>query len=182
MNKKVLRTMITLVVVFLVALYVLKIFFPEQFVMAIQNEQFVKIGNFIDQRQWLTLVVSGIMTFVTMYLFVCAVAKRWVVPKIQLILIVAFIASTRLLCLYDASLASGIMTMSMLIIPATLNADLKTTACVFSVHYTSQLLSLKIRDLPFLLTNINSVISISLTFESYLWLLLLYLFNNYKRR
>lgn len=77
--------------------------------MAIQNEQFVKIGNFIDQRQWLTLVVSGIMTFVTMYLFVCAVAKRWVVPKIQLILIVAFIVSTRLLCLYDATFTSVVL-------------------------------------------------------------------------
>ena len=52
MNKKVLRTMITLVVVFLVALYVLKIFFPEQFVMAIQNEQFIAVGNFIDTNQF----------------------------------------------------------------------------------------------------------------------------------
>ena len=77
MNKKVLRTMITLVVVFLVALYVLKIFFPEQFVMAIQNEQFIAVGNFIDQRQWLTLVLTGITTFIVMYLYLCAVTKKW---------------------------------------------------------------------------------------------------------
>lgn len=180
MNKKVLRTMITLVVVFLVALYVLKIFFPEQFVMAIQNEQFVKIGNFIDQRQWLTLVLTGITTFIVMYLYLCAVTKKWRLKLKEILFLIIIITITRLLSLYDLDFANGIMTISMFVFPAFMGANLKTTCSVYCCHYVAQLLSLKIRGLPLLLTNINSIIAIFMTFECYLWLLLFYIYNNYK--
>ena len=52
MNKKVLKTMIALVIVFLLACYILKIFFPEQFVMSIENEKLIAIGNYIDNNAW----------------------------------------------------------------------------------------------------------------------------------
>ena len=149
--------------------------------MAIENEQFIKIGNFIDQRQWLTLVVSGIITFTTMYIYNCAVSKMWKLPLRETFVLVLFVVITRFLSLYDVNLASGIMTMSMFIIPTLLKSDLKIVASIFSIHYMSQLLSLKIRNLPFLLTNINSVIAIAMSFETYLWLLLLYLYSNYKK-
>ena len=48
MNKKVLKVMIGLVVVFLTALYVLKLVFPDKFILAVENEVFIKIGDFID--------------------------------------------------------------------------------------------------------------------------------------
>jgi hypothetical protein len=181
MNKKVLRTMITLVVVFLVALYVLKIFFPEQFVMAIQNEQFVKIGNFIDSKEWLSYICSGITMFVGTYFYLCATTRKWYLSIKEISLLLGFVIATQLLYLYDANLANGISIMMMIILPCILKSDLKTTTTAFCIHYTSQLLSLKIRDLPLLLTNINSIISIFLTFECYLWLLLLYLYFNYKK-
>lgn len=181
MNKKVLRTMITLVVVFLVALYVLKIFFPEQFVMAIQNEKFIEIGNFIDSKEWLSYICSGITSFITMYLYLCAVGKRWVLPWKILLALIVIIIGTQVLYLYDSSFANGIMTMSMFVLPYFMGAKLGVTAFTFSVHYSSQLMSLKIRNLPFLLTNINSIIAIFMTFECYLWLLLLYLYFNYKK-
>ena len=46
MNKRVLRTMLALVVIFLSAVYVLKIFLPEQFVFIIENEQLITIGKY----------------------------------------------------------------------------------------------------------------------------------------
>lgn len=180
MNKKVLRTMITLVIVFLVSLYVLKIFFPQEFVMAIQNEQFIKLGNFIDQRKWLTLVANGITSFIVMYLYLCATTKRWKLKLKEICFVLVLIVATRLISLWDFDIANGIMTISMFIFPALMGASLKTTCNVYCTHYVAQLLSLKIRSLPLLLTNINSIIAIFMTFECYLWLLLFYVYNNYK--
>ena len=181
MNKKVLKTMIALVVAFLLGFYILKIFFPEQFMMSIQNENFVKIGNFIDGKLWISLICSGITSFVGTYLFSCVVTRRWYLPLRETIVLLVIIIGSTLLCLYDEILGAGIMTMSMFIIPAMLKADLRTTTIVYCTHSLSQLLSLKIRNLPIYLTNVNSIISIFMMGECYLWLLLFYLYFNYKK-
>ena len=43
-NKKLYISMLILVCAFLVSMYILKIFFPQEFVMAIENERFIQIG------------------------------------------------------------------------------------------------------------------------------------------
>ena len=53
MYHKILKTMLALCCVFLVALYVLKIFFPEQFVISIEIDAFITIGNYVDAHVWL---------------------------------------------------------------------------------------------------------------------------------
>lgn len=184
MNKKVIKTMIGLVVIFLIAFYVLKIFFPQEFVMVIENPQLVKIGNFVDKHIWLTRICSGIMTFITYNFFICAVTRKWHLNWKELIASIIFIVITRLLYFYDINLASGITIMGMFLIPAYCNnkeVGIKPFATTYSIHALSQLLSLKIRNLPIYLTQINSINSIILTGESYLWLVLLYLYFNYKK-
>lgn len=77
MNKKVLRVMIILVAVFLVALYVIKIFFPEQFAMSIENQVLINAGDYVDANVWLSKICSAITTFITFFLFICAVTGKW---------------------------------------------------------------------------------------------------------
>lgn len=183
MNKKVIKTMIGLVVIFLLAFYVLKIFFPQEFVMVIENPQLVKIGNFIDSNVIYTRICSGIMTFITYNLFICAVTRKWHLNWKELLCVFLVVVISRVIYFYNLNLATGITTIGMFIIPILFNKDLplKPFVITYSIHYFSQLLSLMIRDLPMYLTNINSIIAIVLTFECYLWLILLYLYFNYQK-
>lgn len=181
MNKKVLKTMIALVVIFLIACYVLKIFFPEQFVMVIENKTLIQIGDFIDKRMWLSKIVSGISTFLSMWLYLCAVMRKWVLNWKEILALLIVVIISRILFLYDVDIANALVSLSMFIIPMFGNTKLKDVTTVYSIHYISQLLSLKIRNLPLLITHINSIIAITLSIESYFWLLLFYIYFNYKK-
>lgn len=183
MNKKVLKTMIALIVIFLCALYVLKIFFPEQFIMVIENKQLIKIGAYVDEHLWLHIILACITSFITYWLYLCAVTRKWYLNWKELIAVLVTIAITQTLYSFDAtvSLASGISIISMLLIPVFSKANLRDTAIVFSVHYLSQLLSTLIRSLPLLLTNVNYATTLLMGLESYFWLLLFYLYFNFKK-
>ncbi|MEG1509427.1 MAG: hypothetical protein RR454_03110, partial [Clostridia bacterium] len=52
MNKKVYLSMIILTVSFLFGMYLLKFFFPQEFLMTIENQQIISIGAFIDNHIW----------------------------------------------------------------------------------------------------------------------------------
>lgn len=181
MNKKVIKTMLALVLVFLVGLYVLKIFFPEQFILSIEIEVLINIGNFIDGRIWLTKICSAVTTFIGLFFFECAVTRKWKLNWKEFVVIIITIVATRLLSLWDVDIANGISVIAMFIIPLINGAKLRELAVVYSIHYSSQLLSLKIRNLPIYLTHINSLIAICLTAECYLWLILFYFYYNYKK-
>lgn len=183
MNRKVLRTMIALVMIFLCAFYVLKIFFPEQFVMVIENEQLVKIGNYIDNHLWLYIIISCFTSFITYWLYLCAVTRKWYLNLKELVAVLIVIAITQTLYSFEStiSLASGITIIAMIALPLIDKAKLKEVAIVFSFNYLSQLLSTLIRSLPLLLTNVNFMTIFLMTLEQYFWLLLFYLYYNMKK-
>lgn len=181
MNKKVLKTMIALVCVFLCALYVLKIFFPEQFMMTIQNEQLVKIGAYVDAHWWLCELCAIVTSFITYWLYLCAVTRKWRLNWKEIVAVLVTIAVTHGLYELDATLASGVSVIAMFILPAISKARLVDVTVVFSVHYMSQLLSTLIRNLPVLLTSVNYITILLMGLESYFWLLLFYLYFNLKK-
>ena len=180
MNKKVLKTMIALVCVFLIGIYVLKIFLPEQFVLVIENKALITIGNFISARPWLDEICAIITSFITYALYLCAVTHKWKLTLKEFIGICVSIAVTHIVYCFDVVLSSSIATVAMLILPALSKATLKDTTIVFTVHYLAQTLSTTIRGLPALLTNVNFITFLFLGVEGYFWLLLFYLYYNYK--
>ena len=180
MYKKIIKTMIALVVVFLISLYILKIFLPEQFIMIIENDNLIAIGNFVDNNLWLHILLGIITSFITYWLYIGAVTRKWCLNWKEIILVVISIALTQALYDYNSTLASGISIISMIAIPTISNANLKDVAIVFSIHSLSQILSTLIRDLPFLLTNVNYATILLMGMECYFWLLLFYLYFNIK--
>ena len=181
MNKKVIKVMIGLVVAFLLVCYILKIFFPDQFVMVIQNQVAIQIGDYIDTHKWLEVIISATTSFVTYFLYICAVNEKWYINWKELIAILVTIGLIQGLYELDATLSTEISLIAFFIIPAISKAKLLNVAVVFSVHSMAQVLSTLIRNLPFLLGHINSIIILSMTFECYFWLLLFYFYFNYKR-
>lgn len=181
MNKKVLKAMIGLVIVFILACYVLKIFFPEQFVMMIELDWLVKFGKIVDNSWWLHEILAIITSFITYWLYLCAVTRKWALNWKEIIAVLVIIAATHALYEFDVTLASGISIISMLILPAISKAKMRDVAVVFSIHYMAQLLSTSIRSLPTLLTNVNYATILLMGIESYFWLLLCYFCFNYKK-
>ena len=180
MNRHVLKTMLALVVVFLSAIYVLKIFLPEQFVLIIENKQLIAIGQYVDSNLWLYNIIAVVTSFISYWFYLGAVLKKYVLHWKELIAIAVAIAVTHLLYEFNQALYSAASIAFMLLIPMLFKAEYKPVAIVFSTHYLSQTLSLLIRDLPSLLINVNFASIFLLTAESYLWLLLFYLYYNYK--
>lgn len=179
MNRKVFVSMLSLCVFFLVGLYVAKIFFPQEFVMVIENEQLVAIGAFIDNNIILKYMVAFCTSFIVYWLFVGASTRKLIPNKWELIAIFVSIILTQISSIIDPDFMSYISVVSMFGIPTLSNASLKDTTIVYATHGFSQILSLKIRGLAMYLTSVNSIVCLFLTGECYLWLTLMYIIFNY---
>lgn len=181
MNKKVIKAMLVLVVVFLVGLYVLKIFFPEQFVMAIENEKLIMIGNYIDSHTWAYYLFGIVTSFITYWLYFCATLKKWYLNWWQILVALGIIGATIGISFYDATLSSTFSIIAMLIVPVLMKGDTKYTLIVYSTHYLAQSLTLLIRQLPLYIQAYNSLVFLFLTLECYFWLLLFYVYPHIKK-
>ena len=181
MNRKVFISMLILSVIFLVCIYVLKIFFPQEFMMSIQNEKIIAIGTFIDRHEWLYYLCCGITSFITYWLYCCACSGRLYLKWYEALEIVGVIAICRIINFYDANIATIISWCSFVLLPALMGGELKRCAIVFTAHSISQGLSIGIRSLPIYLTSVNFITICLMTLECYFWLLLFYIIYNYKK-
>ena len=181
MNKKVLKTMIALVIVFLLACYILKIFFPEQFVMSIENETIIAIGNFIDSHVWANYIFGIITSFITYWLYLCAVCRKWYLKWYEIIIVFLVIGGSIGLSLLDTNIYSVYSVITFIVLPLIFKSDLKSVAIVFSIHSLSQIMSLTIRNLPMYITSLNNLVILILSLDMYFWLLLFYISFNYIR-
>ena len=181
MNKKVFKTMIVLVIVFLISLYILKIFFPEQFVMSIENEKLIAIGNYIDNNAWAYYLFGIATSFLTYWLYLCAVCRRWYLNWWQSLIVIIVIGLSIGFSFIDVNLCSALSYTSFIFLPFVFGAKLKPVAIVYTIHIFAQFLTTSIRNLPVYIQYFNSLIFAFLTFECYLWLLLFYVYYNYKK-
>ena len=85
---KVLKTMIALVCVFLIALYVLKIFIPEQFIMVIENDKLIDFGEYVDNNLWLHIILGIVTSFITYWLYIGAVTRKWCLNWKELVAVI----------------------------------------------------------------------------------------------
>ncbi len=180
MNKKVFVSMLALTFIFLVGLYVAKIFFPNEFIMVIENEKLVEIGYYIDSHEWLYYICCGLVSFVTYYLYCCACCGRAKLKFYEILLIIAVIVLVRGISIFDTNISYAIQVSSFLFLPYLMKGKLRNSAITYTIHCLAQALSLSIRNLPLYLTHINFITSLLMAFECYLWLILLCVIFNYK--
>lgn len=190
MNKKVFISMLALVVSFLVGIYVLKIFYPEEFMMTIQNEKLIKVGTFIDNHKWLYLIVYFISGLISDYLYFGAVCRQKLLNwKLLLIIIIYDLAFASLYTFGTIELISelsnviiALSTAYMIFVPMLFTKELKPLSITYTANYVSQALSLYIRSLPILLITTNILTTLLMSVECYFWLLLCYIIFNYKEK
>ena len=182
MNKKVFVSMLVLVVAFLAGLYIAKIFFPAEFMMNVQNETLVKIGLFIDTHKWAYYLFGTLTSFLTYWLYCCAVCSRTYLKWYECLAILIVIAGSVGLIFVDASLVVHYNICTMLLLPLIFGGDLKHVAITYGIHGFAQILSLRIRDLPMYMIGVNSLTLFLMNIECLFWLMLFYIVFNYKKK
>lgn len=174
--------MLILVVAFLGAMYVGKIFFPQDFVMLVENERLVAIGQFIDGHPLVYELCSFITAFATYWLYSCAVSKRKSLTWKECLVIVGIIVLVRLSAFIDENLSTHISITSFMVLPLIVKGSPKIAVIVYGVHGLSQILSLSIRNLPMYFSNEISFLSmLIMSGDMYLWLILFYLLFNIEK-
>lgn len=181
MNRKVFVSMLALCVSFLAGCYFLKIFFPQEFVMAIENQKIISIGNFIDSHKWCYYLCCTITAFITYWFYVCACCEIKCLKVWQSIVIIIAILFSFVLNEINPNIAMYYSFAVMIILPASFKGKLTNVSVVFTIHLLAQYLSLNIRNFPLLLSNINYAIYFLMGIESYLWLALFYIIYNFKK-
>ena len=180
MSKKVFVIMITLSVVFLALCYVLKIFFPQEFVMAVENENIVKIAKFIDNNIILYYLFGILTSFITYWLYCCACTHRLYLKWYECLIILGVIIVTLLLSKYDTNLLTSVSISSFILLPCIMKGDLKTCSIVYSIHLINQSLTLSIRNLVVYMQNMSTLTITILSIDMYIWLILFYILYNYR--
>lgn len=182
-KKSIYISMLILVGAFLIAMYVIKFWFPQEFVIVIENKQFIKIGDYINSHEWLYTLCYVITCSATYFLYICAASHRLYLKWYEILIIVITSLMIRLTGLYiDTDLRTILSMCSFFILPAIMKCDLKSLSVVYSVHSIAQFLSLKIRNLPLFFTNEPNFLSmLSMTLDCYLWLVFMYIIFNFKK-
>lgn len=190
MNKRVFISMLVLTITFLVGLYVLKIFFPNEFVMVIENERLIAIGEFIDNHIAIDFILGVILGIIFDYLYFGAVCRKLKLNfKLILIIIVYNIIYNSLYTFLPANIISEYSsifviasTIYMILLPTLFTKELLPLSITYTINSISQLLSLSIRNLNILLTTSNFMTMFLMTIETYLWLVLCLIIFNYKEK
>ena len=190
MNKKVFTSMLILTISFLVSLYVLKIFFPQEFVMSVSNDKLVMVGNFIDSHKILSFIIGILMGCIFDYLYFGAVCRKIKLGfKLITIILIYNITYNGLytflpvqILVEHSSLFIVASTCYMIMIPMFFTKELLPLGITYCINSISQLLSLGIRNLSMLLTTANFITMFLMTIETYLWLVLCLILFNYKKK
>lgn len=179
MNRKVVKTLIILTIAYLCAWYILKIFFPEMFVLQVNNEKLIKIGEFIDNHIVIDKIIGAITSYITYWLYLGAICKIKRLNLVQSIIVIAAYIGSFIIELINIELCTYYNIIVMIVLPAIFDGELKRTAFVFSFHLICQWLSLSIRSLSTQILSFNILTALIMGLESYFWLFLFYLLFNY---
>lgn len=182
MNKRVFVAMLMLSILLLAVMYIVKIFFPAEFVFAIENQHIIAVGDFIDSHEWAYYLLIIITAFITYWLYLCAVCRKLYLNIKEIIIVFIVIGASIASTFLGEKFATYMSIFPMIILPFIMKARLREVAIVYPVHGLAQILSLEIRQLPMYVQYGNILSATLLTVECYFWLLLFYIIFNYKKQ
>ena len=174
----------------LIALYIAKIFFPEFIVGIAEIESVVKFGNYVDTHQWAYYLFTFMVSMFVYYFYCCACCRKKRLSFFDFCIIVLVNVLLYIVQKYMFSWYVYMNSISLILIPCIIclkdkNLSIKyfySTCFVYIIHTIAQLISLEIRGLTHLINNPNIATLTILVIDTYIWLVLLYNYFNYKER
>lgn len=183
MNYKIAKTMLSLCIVYLIAFYIIKFFFPEMLLQSITNPTLLRLGEVVNSWIGWSHIINFVGTFATLYLFASASSGYFVKTKMQWVYIVAGMITTAVFYYLLPELYTHSCTSIMFIIAYLCKGKLIYATISFTIHgFLSQFL-LSIRGFETIITienAINHLSTLVLCSEVYLWLFLLTLIFYFK--
>ena len=189
MNKKVFIAMLILTISFLVTEYVLKVFYPQEFIIAITNSRLIEIGNTIDTTVVLKFWTGFLIGLVFDFFYFGAVCKQ---PKLNWKLWCIIITYGLALNAYynfapvdfiveNTMLIIAISSCYMILTPMFFTKNIKELSITYTVNQMAQFIMLSIRQISIFTANANTLVTFILTLDNYLWIALCYIIFNYRR-
>lgn len=184
MKNKILKCFSLLIFVFIVAVYVFKIFYPELICGVLNSEALAIAGSFVQSNIWFIYLFEVLTSFIVYGLFTCASCKQWYLKWWQFLIVLAFSCAGIGFGFVDYELSIAYKYSSIILVPVLCGAkDLRIVGAEYALYLFAGSLTSNILDLSAYLENYNIVINELLSIECYLLLLLFYfLFNNCKQK
>ena len=172
----------------LVALYCIKIFYPNVVVGVAEITPIVKFGNFIDAHKWVYYPINGILSFVILYFYSCACCRIRKLTFFEDIVVCLFVVLSHIIEEFAVEHLVGYNFILYLLIPLFIVKKRKiinpnvfnSTAICFIITTMAQSLSLAIRDIPLYISAHNTATYFVLLIDVYIWNFLLYNYYNFK--
>lgn len=174
--------------VILVALYVIKIAFPDFIVGVAEVDGVVKFGNYVDSHLWAYYIFTFIASFFIYYFYTCACCRKKFLNWKDLIVVFVTIVILFLVQKFLPDFYLVLNVASLIVVPACVCAlDKRTeakylysTAVCFVIHNVAEVMSLFIRDISTKISYPNIATLTILLIDLYIWQVLLYNYYNFK--
>ena len=165
----------------LILCLIIKIFGGNWFELWLDNDKFISFCKFVDDTQWLKMVLAFIIGIFTTYPLMCLIYNVKYYKGLWIILYIIIMSLKSLSCWYFKLGSYIIDLLILIIIPMIITKNWKRPIIVNIIIMTLQLLTILIR-------NVNSGLNAADTFieqfliqiDYYLMLLLFYLYNTKK--
>lgn len=167
--------------VILVAVYILKIFFPHFVVEVAQVESITTVGHYIDTHKWAWYLASFVLSFFVCYLTFCACCRKKYLSLKETIITVGCVLFLYVVKEFLPAQYAALNFSLMVFLPMLFKGDFKATAICFSTTCFLQTISLEIRGLSVMIADYNFATLIILMIDVYIFQVLLYLLFNYKK-
>ena len=182
MNKKVFKMMIILTMVFLLSIYIIKLFFPDWFVLTINNNNIISFGKYVDTHHWANILSIYVCGYISYCLYCCACCEKLRLNWKENLIILATITISIIFQYFIPDMNLHFNVCSMFILPLLFKAEFKPTVIVYTIHGLSQLLSLSIRNIGVRMLSFDFASFLIMGIDAYLWLIFLYCYYNLKNK
>lgn len=189
-SKKLYIAMLIMVLAFMIGLYVVKLWFPEQFAMSIGNDRIIWLGEFIDAHVWIRFAfMLGIGLIFDFFYFGAVCRQKILEWRLLLIVVLYNVALNIYYCFAPVDIivrySMLVMLVSscyMILLPTLFTNELLPLAVTYCVNLMSQELFIMIKDVVTISANANSLTTLLFALDNYLWMVICYLVFNIKNK
>lgn len=173
----------------LIAFYIAKIFFPEFIVGIAEIPSIVKFGEYVDSHEWAYYIVVPISSYISAFFLYGACCRVKNFSWKGHLIIVGFIVISLIFQKFLPKIYTPFNYVSLILQPFLIllidnklekQTFISTCSC-FSVDIMAQAISMQIRDVVILVTQVNYATLFVLMIDLLIWRILLYLFYNHKK-
>ena len=181
MNKKISKTLLVLLITYLVAFYILKYAFPHIFLEMLISPNVIKLGDFLQSWTGYEHLYKLLATMLTLYLYVCAGCGKFKFKWYEAIYIVLGAVVCQCCFKFTPELYTHTTIFVMLLLSLLCKGNFAYSVVAFGIHgYMSQFL-LSVRGFETILQYYNLATGLMLSLEGYVWLMVLALFFSLRR-